>query len=74
METATTTAKKGYSVLANGTDVEVVRGGALVMGKVAAVHFNPNRKLGIGRVSYDVEVGRFGVIRVPAKDVTEVGS
>lgn len=68
----TATAKRGYSVLANGTEVEVVRGGAILTGKVVDVHFNPDRRPGIGRVSYDVQVGRLDAIRVPARGVSEV--
>lgn len=67
---ASAPAASGYRVLARGTKVSFLRGGALLEGKVVAAVLDPNRKPGIGRVSYDVEVHpAYASVRVKAVDV-----
>lgn len=60
----------GYVPFAVGTRVRVVRRGSVVSGKIVEVVLDPNRRPGIGRVSYSVEIHPvFHPILVAAKCV-----
>jgi hypothetical protein len=59
-----------YKILPRGTRVQVVQGGTAVEGVVMAHELSPNRRPGIGRVTYEVRWSPlYPVLRVPAAKV-----
>jgi hypothetical protein len=64
----------GYSILPKGTVVEWEgRHGASGRGEVVGVELNPNRKPGIGRVTYEIRFSpAYHPVRVHASRVTPV--
>lgn len=60
----------GYTPMGRGAKVEFLRRGVWQPGTVVAVILDPNRRPGIGRVSYEVKTGpQFHPIRIAAKNV-----
>lgn len=61
------------SNLAIGTQVRFMHRGELTTGKVTFRHLDPNRKPGLGRVSYDIEYHwMFVAVRKPATKIEVV--